>query len=902
MSDNNANPDLIATEARELTGDAKATGPKTFGRKEEVHALARLLAHGKSVVLLGPPGVGKTAILQKFLSYLAENRLGEYPALTGARVYEVSTVVLCSDTRFTGQQEQRIRAILHHANPKRIHYVPDVWNLPYAGSYSTKPRGIYDLMRPGIEAGKLVLVGECTQGRWDKLCQEHPELARDFVTLVVKEPPEDETRDLMVRAAAKLSMGFERGAIDRAYVLTKKFQPSMSFPGKGVELLRRAAEAAGAGRGAAERAAPLDAPFVDEVFAKQTGLPMHMISPQVRMTYEEMHAFLAERVLGQDEAVAAVADLLALYKTGLKDPDRPAGVLLFVGPTGVGKTELAKATSEFLFGTRERMLRIDMSEYKDYHSFEKLIGDPKHAKSGMLTDHVRKHPFSVVLLDEFEKGHPNLADLFLQVFDDGRLTDANGDTVDFRHAILILTSNVGSNVRDLTSSIGFGEKRAGDMPKEMNRDVRRALEAAYRPEFLNRIDRILVFHALEKSDMRRIAQRELGKVYRREGLLERDLLLEVDDGVLDLLLDRGFDPKYGARPLKRAIEELIVLPLARAVLASPEARFQLLRIARKGTTVELTFEETEGSRKLANLERRTRVDDGEGNIVRMSLADVRAKLKSIYERLAELERAARASELRRELEELEQKSKSPAFWDQAFGKGGEVYRRHRLAVEVRRIDDLNERIDLVHKLVEASFAEGEDVVAEELVAKFARLERQLARAERELVLFDETDRGDAWMHVRPTGAKDGATSWAKELAGMYAKWGEERKYEVDVTQSGGAFDVVVKGPYAFGYLKAENGGHRLMAAAKGKDKRPETYLARVDVRPLTERDAEKHERKRNDRAERGKDKDDEPPIRTYDTLSSRGVRDRRTGWADGDVRKVLGGKIEGFLEAVFTEK
>jgi ATP-dependent Clp protease ATP-binding subunit ClpC len=891
------NPDLIATEARELTGDGKATGAKTFGRKEEVQALARLLAHGKSVVLLGPPGVGKTAILQKLLSYLREGRL---PELAGARVYEASTVVLCSDTRFTGQQEQRIRAVLAHANPKRIHYVPDVWNLPYAGSYSTKPRGIYDLMRPGIEAGKLVLVGECTQGRWDKLCQEHPELARDFVALVVKEPTEDETRDLMVRVAAKLSMGFERGAIERAYVLTKKFQPSMSFPGKGVELLRRAAESNGDETADAPRR-PIDAPFVEEVFSKQTGLPMHMISPQVRMTYEEMHSFLAERVLGQDEAVAAVADLLALYKTGLKDPDRPAGVLLFVGPTGVGKTELAKATSEFLFGTRERMLRVDMSEYKDYHSFEKLIGDPKHGKSGLLTDHVRKHPFSVVLLDEFEKGHPNLADLFLQVFDDGRLTDASGETVDFRHAILILTSNVGSNVRDLTSSIGFGEKRAGDMPKELNRDVRRALEAAYRPEFLNRIDRILVFHALEKNDMRRIAQRELGKVYRREGLLERDLLLEVDDGVLDLLLDRGFDPKYGARPLKRAIEELIVLPLARAVLASPEARFQLLRIGRKGSALELTFEETEGSRKLANLERRTKVDDGEGNVVRMSLADVRTKLASIWERLTELERAARAEDLRKELEELEQKAKSPAFWDQAFGKGGEVYRRHRLAVEVRRIDDLRERLDLVHKLVEASFAEGTDVVAEELVAKFVRLERQLGRAERELVLFDDADRGDAWLNVRPTGAKEGATSWAKELAGMYAKWGEERKYEVEVTQSSGSFDVVVKGPYAFGYLKSESGGHRLMAAAKGKEKRPETWLARVEVRPLPEK--EKAERKRGERADRSdKGKDDEPPIRTYDTLSSRGVRDRRTGWSEGDVRKVLGGRIEGFLEAVFSER
>jgi len=889
--------DIIATEARELTADSKATGAKTFGRKDEVHALARLLANGKSAVLVGPPGVGKTAILQKLLAYLAEARL---PELADAKVYEISTVVLCSDTRYTGQQEQRIRAVLAHARPNRIHYVTDVWNLPYAGSYSTKPRGIYDLMRPGIEAGKLVLVGECTPGRWDKLVSDHPELARDFVALTIKEPSEDETRDVMVRVAAELGVSFEKPAIDRAYTLVKKFQPAQSFPGKGVDLLRRTAEAARHGAAtasgaAAARAAPVDASFVEAIFAKSSGLPMHMISPQVRMTYEDMHAFLSERVLGQDEAVSAVADLLALYKTGLKDPDQPAGVLLFVGPTGVGKTELAKATSEFLFGSRDRMLRIDMSEYKDFHSFEKLIGDPKQAKPGLLTDHVRKHPFSVVLLDEFEKGHANLADLFLQVFDDGRLTDATGETVDFRHAILILTSNVGSNMRDLTSSIGFGEARVGEAPKDMSKDVRRALEAAYRPEFLNRVDRILVFHALQKSDMRRIAQRQLGKLYRREGLLERELLLEVDDGVLDLLVDRGFDPKYGARPLKRAIEELLVMPLARAVLAAPEARFQLLRIARKGDSVVLSFEETEGSRKLANLERRTRVEDGEGNVVRMSLAEVRAALAAIYERLARLEEKADGPGLKKELEELEEKSKSPAFWDQAFGKGGEVYRRHRLAVEVRRLDELRERVDLVAQLVSASFAEGEDAVADELVAKFVRIERQLRRAERELVLFDETDRGDAWLHLRPSGAKDGALHWAKELAAMYGKWAEDHRYDVEIVSHANAVEVLVKGPYAYGYMKGESGGHRLLATPKAtKDKRPETYLARVEVRPLGERGEKR-------KIEKGSH-DDEPPIRTYDTLSSRGVRDRRTGHADGDVRRVLGGKIEGFLEATLEQE
>ena len=876
--------DIVAAEGRDLTADPTARGDRTFGRQEEVHALARALATGKSVVLLGPPGVGKTAIVQKLLYYLS---VGRAPELEGAKVYEISTVGLCADTRYTGQQEGRIRSLLAHANKKRLLYVTDLWNLPYAGSYDTNPRGIYDLMRPGVEAGKLVLFGECTPGRWDKLGREHPAFTHDFVPVVVRETSEEDTRDLLLRATAELApkVAFEKQAIDRVFSLAKKFMPTLSFPGKGVDLLRRVAVEARPPAGPA-RTAPVDLAFVENVFAAMSGLPLHMISPRVRMTYEEMHAFLSERVLGQDEAVGAIADLLALYKTGLNDPNQPAGTVLFVGPTGVGKTELAKATAEFLFGARERLFRVDMSEYKDFHSFEKLIGDPKSGKTGILTDHVRKNPFSVILLDEFEKGHTNLADLFLQVFDDGRLTDATGETVDFRNTFLILTSNVGSNMRELQAAIGFGGD-AGKPNKDLAREVRRALEQTYRPEFLNRIDRILVFHALKKEDMRRIAQRELGKVYQREGLLERDLLLEVDEGVIDLLLDRGFDPKYGARPLKRAIEELLVLPLARAVLSADWSRFQLLRVGRRGDGVVLTFEETEQSRKLANLERRTAVEDGEGKVVRKSLAEVRADLAGIYDRLARLDETAHVEDMRKELSSLEEKAQRPAFWDEAFGKEGGVVRRHRLNVELRRLDDLRGRAELVRKLVEASFVEAEDAVADDLVKEFVRLERQLARAEREIVRFDERDRGDATVIVRAVGGKDGAAKWARELAAMYEAWAKDRKYDVALDARAHGIEVSVRGPYAYGYLKGERGGHRLIAAPQGKgDKKGDTFLARVEVVPAL-----------RDGWEAPKRGDDEPPVRTYDTLRSRGVHDRRTGHSEGDVRRVLGGRIDGFLEA-----
>jgi len=881
-------PDILVQDGRELTSDPLATGDKTYGRAAEVEALARTLAAGKSAVLIGPPGVGKTAIVHKLLHYL---RAGRLPEQKSVKVYEISTTGLCSDTRYTGMQESKIAALLAHASHERWVYVPDLWNLPTAGSYDTNPRGIYDLMRPGVEQQKLILFGECTEKRWDTLCREHPVLARDFTAIAVPETPEPESREILLRAAADLAplVTFEKTAIDRVYTLAKKFLPTMSFPGKGVDLLRKVAHAARPPTGPA-RTTPVDVAFVEEQFGKQSGLPLHMISPRVRLTYDEMHSFLGERVLGQTEAVSAVADVLALYKTGLKNPDRPAGVLLFVGPTGVGKTELAKATAELLFGSPSRMFRVDLSEYKDYHSFEKLIGDPRLKKPGTLTEHVRKQPFSVVLLDEFEKGHSNVADLFLQVFDDGRLTDATGETVDFRHCLLILTSNVGSDLRDGSSGIGFGEAR-GEAKGAAEGRVRRALEAAYRPEFLNRIDRILVFHALGREEMRRIAHRELGKLYRREGLLERELLVEVDDGVIDLLLDRGFDPKYGARPLKRAMDELLVMPLARALLDSEPRRFQLLRIARRGDGVALSFEETESSRKLANLERRTRVDDGEGGVARLSVAEAGRGLADVYARLTRLQAAANVDGMRAELAVLDDKAARPGFWEEAFGSSGALVRRHRLAVEIQRLDDLRQRADLVREMIDASIAEAEDALAEELVAAYVRLERRLRKAERELVHFDDVDRGDAQLTIRAVGGKDGGAAWAEAVAKMYAAWAGERSYDVEVKATAdGQHEVRVLGPYAYGYLKGEHGGHRLIEAPRERDPdrgdRGETYLAKVEVRALAA-----------GAPPLPKTTDDEPPIRTYDQWRARGVRDRRTGWSEGDPKRVLAGRLDGFLDA-----
>ncbi len=881
-SDDLSSLDVLAREGKNLSKDGDFAAA-TFGRATEVDALVRALSGRKSAVLLGPPGVGKTAIVKKLVELVAR---GAAPGLEGASVWEIATTGLVSGTRYTGMQEEKIAALLKHATPSRLVYVSDLWNIAMAGSYDTNPRGVYDLMRPGIEAERLVLFGEMSQGRWDKLCRDFPILERDFATISVEPTDDDETRDILGRVAAEAApeVVFERAALERIFQLSRKFLPTLSFPGKGVDLLRKVAQAHAAA-GDKHRRAPIDDGFVDELFAKQTGLPMHMISPRVAVSYDEMLGFLSERVLGQDDAVRAVSDVLALYKTGLANPDQPAGVLLLVGPTGVGKTELAKATAEFLFGSRERIFRIDLSEYKDFHSFEKLIGDPRKGTTGLLTDHVRKNPFTVVLLDELEKGHTNIADLFLQVFDDGRLTDAYGETVGFHHALILLTSNVGSDVASLEQGIGFAQD-ARPTEDKLEARVKKALEQHYRPEFLNRIDRVIVMRPLRRDDLRRIARRELGKIYRRDGLVERDLLLEVDDGVIDLLLDRGTDTKYGARPLKRAIEELVMVPLARALLGAGWRRFQLLRAARGGDEVLVSFEATEASRRLDNLERRARVSDGHGRVVTLSLADVRQRLGDLYARIAEVEARADLEGMRRELAELEAKETSPAYWEEALGHAGTLVRRHRLGVEIRRLEILRGELEAIRELAEVSFIEADDSVASELTDTFARLVRRVERAHRELVRFGDREQGDAVVVVTPAGAQAGAASWARDLAGMYAAWAKERGYDVSTSDKDGVFTVHVAGAYALGYLRGEDGGHRVvMPPATKSERRGEAFLARVEV--LAPGEAPRELVRLEDVA----------PIRTYDLWRSHGVRDRVTGTADGDVQRVLGGRLDPFLEA-----
>ncbi len=832
----------------------------------------------RSILLVGESGVGKTSLLRRAARHLGEKSKGK--DTVPRRLWATSASHITAGMTYLGMWQERCLTLARELGGTEDWLFVD--RLVDLLAPQNDGASIADLIAPAVIAGEVRLVAEASESELARCRRKSQAFVDAFDVIRVDEPPADVVIE-MIRAQQRRKndeVEWHPAALRRAVALLGGFRRDQRFPGKAIGFVDWWNQDA---QKPPAQVLPGD---VATAYARWSGLPVELITDERPMGRADIAAALRAGVIGQDHACDVVARALARFKTGLDDPERPVASLLFVGPTGVGKTELAKATAEFLFGSRDRIFRIDLSEYKDYHSFEKLIGDPRKGTTGQLTDFVRKSPFGVILLDEFEKGHANIADLFLQVFDDGRLTDAYGETVGFQHTLLLLTSNVGSDMGALEHAIGFaGESKTS--PERVEREVRRALEQHYRPEFLNRIDRVLFMRPLRREDLRRIARRELGKIYKREGLVERDLLLEVDDGVVDLMLDEGTDPKYGARPLKRAIEELLVVPLARALLGGADRRFQLLRVARSGRGVTLSFEATEASRRLDNLERRARVSDGEGGTVSLSLADVRSGVISLYQSLVTLERVADLAGMRRELAALEAREASPAFWEDAFGHSGMLVRRHRLSVEIRRLEILRGELDAVHELCEASFIEADDSVARELTDTYARLVRRMRRAEREIVQFDERDQGDARLVVTPAGALEGATSWALDLAKMYASWARDRGYDVRFeTGDDGVTAVAVAGAYAYGYLRGEAGGHRLVTAPPEKgQRRGEAYLARVEVL------AKGEEPKPIVRLE------DISPIRSYDLWHSHGVRDRVTGHAEGDTRRVLSGKLDGFLEA-----
>jgi ATP-dependent Clp protease ATP-binding subunit ClpA/protein subunit release factor A len=829
--------DDLADVARR--GDA----PLVIGREAEARALAELLLARKSVLLVGEAGVGKSAVVHRLLADVEAGHIAG--DASGLRLYRTSTSRLISETKYLGEWQSKLTSVVRDlvAEEFAVLYLTDVWNLTSVGRSESTDETMADLLKDYIESGRIAVLGEVTKAQVAAYLDRMPSFRNAFVQLRVDPIPAENVRPILASVAGHLASRrdvlFDETALDRAVELTDRFLPYRHQPGKAIELFERTVHLAGE-RERAGRLEEVTAHTVEEAFSEVTGLPLFIVSDREQVRSSEIRAFFRERVLGQDHALDRIVETIALYKAGLNDPSRPIGTFLFVGPTGVGKTELAKALAEFLFGGESRMLRFDMSEYKDYHSFEKLIGDPKRpGSSGVLVDAMRAHAFAVVLLDEFEKSHPNIADLFLQVFDDGRLTDAHGQTVDFRNTIIILTSNVGTDARVHGRPItGFGDGPATS-DDDAEARIRRALEEAFRPEFLNRIEHVVVFRPLTREIVRRIALKEIGRVYGRRGISSRRIAVEVDDRLLDRVLDRGFNPRYGARALKREISREIVVPLAVALMENPIEPGQVLRIEPKGIDeVAVRILETDESRRARAVDEEV---DVEGR--RLSLAEVEQGTKTLAARLADVAARFDAAAARERLDAMRGAQQEPGFWSDQQEALSSFERYNRLAGELRRLDEIGDRLAKLRERAAGALRQKDAGAREALARDFLRAELALDRLEVELTAFGECDDCPALVTVRVQGAGPHDAAWLAQLTKLYLEWAgavrrpAELLYEPLPADGSGEPLVVLRvdGPFAFGYLKGEAGAHRLRDEEHGPDGlRTVSAVATVEVAPLSE--------------------------------------------------------------------
>ena len=595
-----------------------------FCREKELDRMVEILCRRQknNPCLVGEPGVGKTALAEGLAQRIAAREVPRM--LQGRRLLALDMASLVAGTKYRGDFEERVKCVLQEVQRSGsvILFIDELHTIVGAGS----AEGAIDaanILKPALGRGELQIIGATTLEEYRKYVEKDAALERRFQPVRIAEPTPEQSlqilRGLRARLEAHHRLKITDEALDKAVALSVRYIGDRWLPDKAIDLVDEAASrvrmqalvqpervhtletqlAAAAAemehavraqdfaRAAAlrEREQKLRAELrmqrsrweqansgsaravtgedVAEIVSLWTGIPVAGITSSESQQLLQMEASLRRRVVGQEEAVCAVSNAIRRSRVGLGDPNRPIGSFLFLGPTGVGKTELCRALAEALFGDEQALIRVDMSEYMERHSVSRLIGSPPgyigHEEGGQLTEKVRRKPYSVVLFDEIEKAHEDVFNLLLQVMEDGQLTDSLGRKVNFRNAVVVMTSNVGAKaITDSRRSLGFAQQTGADAGRtdaEIRSMVMSDLKKTFRPEFLNRVDEIIVFHKLTRADTRRIAQKLLGTVNRR---MERaGVELRVPDAALDALSATGYDPVYGARPLRRAIQSTI---------------------------------------------------------------------------------------------------------------------------------------------------------------------------------------------------------------------------------------------------------------------------------------------------------------------------------------------------------
>jgi len=621
--------DQLATDLTTQAEEGKLD--PVIGRQLEIERVIQILArrNKNNPALIGEPGVGKTAIVEGLAQRITE---GDVPApLLSKRVLQLDVGSLVAGTMYRGQFEERLKRVIDELKSSgAILFIDEVHMLVGAGAAGSSVDAA-NILKPALSRGELQVIGATTLDEYRKHIESDAALERRFQPIMVEEPSEEETLDILrgIRSAYeehhRLTISDE--ALTAAVHLSARYVTERFLPDKAIDLIDESSSRVRMYKSDAAKSAKelmrelreirtnhnmamednryddaqeylerqdalekqlermrtvwdratspvVSAEDIAEVVSMWTGVPVMQIAQEESQRLLQMEEEMGEHIVGQGEAIKAIAKAVRRARAGLKDPRRPIGSFIFLGPTGVGKTELTKAMARFLFGSEDALIQLDMSEFMERHSVSRLVGAPPgyvgYEDAGQLTEALRRHPYSIVVFDEIEKAHPEAHNMLLQIMEEGHLSDARGHKVDFRNAIIVMTSNVGADMIKRQTSMGFALKHDEETEEhlaydEMRKKLLDSLRRVFRPEFINRLDSVIVFRSLNKDDIKQIVDLELKKVSSR--LVEHELTLIASPEALELLAEKGFDPEMGARPLRRVIQQKVEDPLSDALLS-----------------------------------------------------------------------------------------------------------------------------------------------------------------------------------------------------------------------------------------------------------------------------------------------------------------------------------------------